>query len=75
MIKLLAYHYIPHTLLLSETLHVEKHEDKDEVIEQFIFTDGDDPSFHKEFKIETALPNATLAIEIDKTKLLPVEGK
>lgn len=74
LIKLLAYHYIPHTLLLSETLHVEKHEDKDEVIEQFIFTDGDDPSFHKEFKIETALPNATLAIEIDKTKLLPVEG-
>ncbi|KJE05777.1 hypothetical protein I311_00503 [Cryptococcus gattii NT-10] len=72
--KLLAYHYVPHTLLLSEALHVEKHGHKDEVIEQFTLADGDDPSFHKEFKIETGLPNATLTIEIDKTKLFPVEG-
>ncbi|WVN90921.1 uncharacterized protein L203_106166 [Cryptococcus depauperatus CBS 7841] len=67
--KLLAYHYILDTLLLSETLHVAKHRETEVLAE-----DGDDPSFYKELKIETALPNATITVEIEKKKLLPIEG-
>ncbi|WVO18468.1 hypothetical protein L204_106185 [Cryptococcus depauperatus] len=67
--KLLAYHYIPDTLLLSETLHVAKHRETEVLAE-----DGGDPSFYKELKIETALPNATITVEIEKKKLLPIEG-
>ena len=35
---------------------------------------ADDPSFHKELEVHSGLPNATLKIEIEKSKLLPVEG-
>ncbi|OCF59699.1 hypothetical protein L486_02371 [Kwoniella mangroviensis CBS 10435] len=78
--KLLAYHYIPNTLLLSELLYTQK--EKKSQIDSFVDTLGDyeyfnlgnDPSFHKEIQISPALPNSTLKIEIDKTKFLPVEG-
>ncbi|TYJ51766.1 hypothetical protein B9479_007638 [Cryptococcus floricola] len=73
LIKLLAYHYIPHTLLLSEAFHQEKHEHKGEHKGE-VWTVGDDPSFHKQFKIHTGLPNATVEVEIEKVKVLPIEG-
>lgn len=69
--KTLAYHYIPHTLLLSELL-VDQRKHKHGEVEYFAL-DGD-KSFHKEFDIAPILPNSTLHIEIDKTKVLPVEG-
>ncbi|WWC58086.1 uncharacterized protein I303_100621 [Kwoniella dejecticola CBS 10117] len=80
--KLLAYHYIPNTLLLSELLYTQK-EKRSEVdsfaddlgeYTYFTYSLADDPSFHKELEIAPALPNSTLKIEIDKTKFLPVEG-
>ncbi|WWC85777.1 uncharacterized protein L201_000643 [Kwoniella dendrophila CBS 6074] len=78
--KLLAYHYIPNTLLLSELLYTQK-EHKSEISsfsdilgDYEYFNLGDDPSFHKEFEISPALPNSTLKIELDKHKWLPVEG-
>ncbi|WVQ93825.1 hypothetical protein IAU59_000903 [Kwoniella sp. CBS 9459] len=83
LVKILAYHYIPHTLLLSELLYTEKHHGhKHSQIDGFTdlvgsyeyFNVADDPSFHKEFEISPALPNSTLKIEIDKSKFLPVEG-
>lgn len=73
--KLLAYHYVPHTLLLSELIvHEGKHHhhEKDSVVEHFAI--GDDPSFHHEFDVHTGLPNATLHVVVDKTKVLPIEG-
>jgi uncharacterized surface protein with fasciclin (FAS1) repeats len=97
--KILMYHYVPHTLLLSELIHVEKsghhghghgHGDHDhkhdhkkhgyEDIASMLTPDvefqfGDDPSFHKEFEVPTALKNATLKITVDKKKVLPVEGE
>ncbi|KAK8845448.1 hypothetical protein IAR55_006161 [Kwoniella newhampshirensis] len=78
--KVLAYHYLPKTLLLSEVLFTEKHKSSevdsfvDSVGAYEVFNIADDPSFHKELEVHTALPNATLKIEIDKTKFLPVEG-
>ena len=81
--KLLAYHSVPHTLLLSEIFYHEKHEHKKAAWDQFEaageyesfdWNVADDPSFHRELEVHTALPNATLKIAIDKTKLLPIEG-
>jgi len=76
--KIIAYHYIPDTLLLTELLvdnrkHDHKHHDKSEVnVESVQFFD--EPTFHKEFDIHPALPNSTLHIEVAKVKVLPVEG-
>ncbi|KAL7418886.1 hypothetical protein Q5752_006570 [Cryptotrichosporon argae] len=79
--KLLAYHYVPHTLLLSELVYHEKHDhdhdhdhDHGKHGHDRLVNLADDPSFHKEFEVPTALPNATLKIVADKTKFLPVEG-
>ncbi|WRT63681.1 uncharacterized protein IL334_000604 [Kwoniella shivajii] len=78
--KLLAYHAVPKTLLLSELLYTEKvHKSEingfaDTLGDYDVFNIGDDVSFHKEFEISPALPNSTLRIEVDKTKFLPVEG-
>ena len=74
--KTLAYHYIPDTLLLSELLvdkRKHKHDDAAGAEVEY-FALGDDPSFHKEFDIHPKLPNSTLHIVVDKTKVLPVEG-
>jgi uncharacterized surface protein with fasciclin (FAS1) repeats len=71
--KVLAYHYLPNTLLLSELLYTEKEKTdawtfSDEVEQMEVFNMGNDPSFHKEIVISPALPNSTLKIEIDKSK-------
>lgn len=74
--KLLAYHYVPETLLLTEFFYSE-HKHHHHGPEHFDFGmagSDDDPSFHKEFDIHTGLHNATIKVEIDKTKFLPVEG-
>ncbi|KAK4688024.1 hypothetical protein P7C73_g2099, partial [Tremellales sp. Uapishka_1] len=68
--KVLMYHAIPETLLLSELLYTEK-KGKVEVEN---FNIADDPSFHKEFSVGTALPNTTLKIVVDKSRFLPIEG-
>ncbi|GFZ50740.1 hypothetical protein JCM24511_08498 [Saitozyma sp. JCM 24511] len=76
LIKLLAYHYVPETLLLTEFFYSE-HKHHHHGPEHFDFGmagSDDDPSFHKEFDIHTGLHNATIKVEIDKTKFLPVEG-
>ena len=74
--KLLAYHYLPETLLFSEFTYTGK--DDADFIDQLSATEyfnlGDDPSFHREIEAGTGLENATLKIEIDKTKFLPIEG-
>jgi len=69
--KILAYHYIPHTLLLSELL-VDQRKHKHEQVEYFAV--DDDKSIHKKFDIHPILPNSTLHIEIDQVKVLPIEG-
>lgn len=66
--KLLAYHYVPHTLVLSELVHHEK-DSKDDVA-----SFDDDPSFHREFEVHTAVKGEKLKIVADKTKVIPVEG-
>jgi uncharacterized surface protein with fasciclin (FAS1) repeats len=72
--KLLAYHYVPHTLVLSEVVHHEKHKHKK--ITATTIDDDDDPSFHCEFEVHSGLgPKANLKIVVDKTQVLPVEGK
>ncbi|WVQ80369.1 hypothetical protein IAT38_002474 [Cryptococcus sp. DSM 104549] len=74
--KILAYHYIPHTLLLSEKVHVAKHNDHHghKKHSEDLWSAGDDPSFKWDFDIKTALPNATLHLVLEKSKFLPVEG-
>lgn len=74
--KVLAYHYIPHSLILSEYQYHEKHEKKSfsEAIEG-LFNVADDPSFRQELEVHTGLPNATLKLVIEKKKILPVEGE
>ena len=69
--KVLRYHAVPKTLLLSE--FVVKHKHGKQEIEPF--AENDDGLFHREFDIPSALPNATLHIVADKSKVLPVEGK
>lgn len=90
--KVLAYHYVPHSVLLSEFQYHEKHDKKkteddnfSQIVEEAYASEettatagwwmSDDPSFHKELEVHTGLPNATLKVEIDKTKLLPIEGE
>jgi len=78
--KVLAYHYIPNTLLHSELLYVAKEKKEswtitDEITQYEEFNLGDDPSFHKEIIVSPALPNSTLKVEIDKTKVLPIDGE
>ena len=75
MKKLLSYHYIPKTLLMTELMYTEGEEDLwglsdgGEKVEYF-----KDDTFHGEFNVNTAL-NETVHIEIDKTKVLPIEGE
>jgi hypothetical protein len=90
--KVLAYHYVPHSIVFSEFQYHEKHEHKGESIEVEqggVFSDAveeahengwgvdiaNDPSFHKELEVHSGLPNATLKVVIDKTKLVPIEGE
>lgn len=69
--KLLAYHYVPHTLVLSEVVHHAKH-DKKHIASNL---DDDDPSFHREIEVPSGLgEKAKLKIVMDKVKVLPVEG-
>jgi hypothetical protein len=78
--KVLAYHYIPNTLLHSEVLYTAKEKSEswtltDEITQMEEFNMDNDPSFHKEIISGTGLANATLKIEIDKKKVLPIEGQ
>jgi len=77
--KVLAYHYLPNTLLLSEFLYVAKEKKEswdlvDEIAQMEEFKSTEDNGFHKEIIIAPALPNSTLKIEIDKTKVFPIDG-
>lgn len=70
--KILMYHYVPHTLLLSEVIHHEKHhEHKINLFSE----EGDDKSFKKEVEVPTALANATLHVTIDKSKVPLLDGQ
>jgi uncharacterized surface protein with fasciclin (FAS1) repeats len=68
--RVLAYHYIPHSILLSEFQYHEKHDHK-----VLSVGDDNDPSFHRELEVPTGLPNATLKVVIDKSKVVPIEGE
>ncbi|ORY25187.1 FAS1 domain-containing protein [Naematelia encephala] len=81
--KILQYHDVPDTLLLSEFVYFEKHhgdghghhhhgKDGHKNVEMIDFFD--DAGFHKELEVHTALPNSTLKIVIDKTQVVPIEG-
>lgn len=79
--KILMYHYIPKTLLLSELIYSEKchghghgHHDK-LVFAVTHFEEGDDKSFKKEVEVPTALANATLKVTIDKSKVPLLDGQ
>lgn len=69
--KVLAYHYIPHSILLSEFQYHEKHDKKGHAA----IWDDNDPTFHKELEVPTGLPNSTLKVEISKTKVVPIDGE
>ena len=77
--KVLRYHYVPETLILSELLYTERHSDtwgtsnQLEAIEYF--NTEDDPAYHKEFTVKPALENAELHIEVDRRKVLPIKGE
>lgn len=67
--KLLAYHVVPRTLLHAEVVHHVNRKDKK------VSSLGDDPSFHREFEIESGLGSkAKLKIVVDKKRLVPIEG-
>jgi hypothetical protein len=69
--KILMYHYVPKTLLLSELIHHEKHHDHKSVVSM---EEGDDKSFKKEIEVPTALANTTLHVTIDKSKVPLLDG-
>ncbi|KAI9635910.1 FAS1 domain-containing protein [Dioszegia hungarica] len=73
--KVLAYHYIPHSLVLSEFQYHEKHE-KRSFIEaaEGMFNVADDPSFRQELEVHTGLPNSTLKLVLEKKKVLPIDS-
>ena len=78
--KVLAYHYVPRTLLLSELLYTEREEsdawgfsDQVEAIEYFSSENLD--HYHKELTVKPALENTTLHVEIIKRQTLPIEGE
>lgn len=72
--KILMYHYVPHTLLLSELLHTEKHHGHHDKLEFTVLEDGD-KEFKKEIDVPTALPNATLHVTVDKSKVPVLDGQ
>jgi len=77
--KVLMYHYIPKTLLLSELLYTEKDSevwgfnDKVEAMEYFNM-DGD-TNAKKEIIVKPALPNSELRVEVERKKVLPIDGE
>lgn len=71
--KILMYHYVPKTLLLSELIHTEKHHHHKD-LNVAVFED-DDKSFKKEVEVPTALPNTTLKVTIDKSKVPLLDGQ
>ena len=74
--KVLRYHYVPETLVLSELLYSKHHSDVSGMSDQLEYFNLDsDPSYHKEFTVQPALENAELHIEVDRTKVLPIKGK
>jgi hypothetical protein len=78
--KILMYHYVPKTLLLSEVLYHEKHHghghghDHGEFISMWEAEGDDDKSFKKEIEVPTALANSTLHVTIDKSKVPLLDG-
>jgi uncharacterized surface protein with fasciclin (FAS1) repeats len=72
--KVLMYHYVPKTLLLSEFLYLEKHHDHEHKVVSMWEAEGDDKSFKKEVEVPTALANSTLHISIDKSKVPLLDG-
>jgi uncharacterized surface protein with fasciclin (FAS1) repeats len=72
--KILMYHYVPKTLLLSEIQYHEKHGHKFEGDEMMIMSE-DDKEFKKELEVPTALANTTLKVTIDKSKVPLLDGK
>jgi len=73
--KILMYHYVPKTLLLSEVFYHEKHHDhKHGKIVSMWEAEGDDKSFKKEVEVPTALANTTLHVTIDKSKVPLLDG-
>lgn len=73
MAKILMYHYVPKTLLLSEVIYHEKHGHKVEGDEMMIMSE-DDKAFRKEVEVPTALANTTLKVVIDKSKVPLLDG-
>jgi uncharacterized surface protein with fasciclin (FAS1) repeats len=72
--KILMYHYVPDTLLLSEFVHHGKHHSHGHKHEKSVTGEGDDLSFKKEYEVQTALANATLHVTIDKSKVPLLDG-
>jgi uncharacterized surface protein with fasciclin (FAS1) repeats len=71
--KILMYHYVPKTLLLSEVIYHEKHGHKVESDEMMVMSE-DDKAFRKEVEVPTALANTTLKVVIDKSKVPLLDG-
>ncbi|EKD05196.1 hypothetical protein A1Q2_00426 [Trichosporon asahii var. asahii CBS 8904] len=74
--KTFAYHYLPRQILFSETYHKAKDiwsEDEDEGVWE-VDSFGDDPSFKRTIDAPTGLKGHKIKFEIEKKKLLPVEG-
>jgi len=65
--KLLAYHYVPHTLVHIEHVHHEKHKKKDDETAAF-----DGGEFHHEFEVHSGIPKEKLKIVLDKKKIGPI---
>lgn len=76
--KTFAYHYLPRQILFSETYFKAKDvwsEDADVSDweeEEALF--GDDPSFKRTIDAPTGLKGHKIKFEIEKKKLLPIEG-
>lgn len=73
--KVLAYHYVPHTLVLSELVHHKDHDKKKEWVEDHLDAFADD-EFHHEFEVHSGLgPKAPLSVVVDKKKIHPIPGQ
>lgn len=79
--KILMYHYVPKTLLLSELLYTEKshhhHHDHhhNKTAEVVNYVEDGDKGFKKELEVPTALANSTLHVSIEKSKVPLLDGK
>lgn len=72
--KVLMYHTVPKTLLLSELYYTEQDsdfwgfKDQTEGMEHF-----DETSYDKDIIVKPALPNSELHVEIERKKVLPIK--